>query len=134
MDLAERGEKASYLIKDGDTKFAEKFGEVFRGEGIKVKRLPYRFPNLNAYAEMYVQTARVECLDNFVVFGERHLEYLLREYEAYYNTVRPHQGLRNRTIGGASPLPQESESLDPTEVECDSRLGGLLRLYHRKAA
>jgi hypothetical protein len=43
MDMAERGEKASYLIKDGDTKFTEKFDEVFKSEGIKVKRLPYIF-------------------------------------------------------------------------------------------
>jgi putative transposase len=134
MELAERGEKASYLIKDGDTKFTAKFDEIFKSEGIKVKKLPFRSPNLNAYAERYVQTAKVECLDNFVVFGERHLEYLLREYERYYNTVRPHQGIENRTIGGASQLPKESESLNPAEVECDSRLGGLLRHYYRKAA
>jgi putative transposase len=51
MKLAERGEKASYLIKDGDTKFTAKFDEIFKSEGIKVKKLPFRSPNLNAYAE-----------------------------------------------------------------------------------
>ncbi|XHR30598.1 MAG: hypothetical protein ACFUZC_08545 [Chthoniobacteraceae bacterium] len=54
MELAERGEKATYLLKDGDTKFTEKFDEVFRGEGIKVKRLPFASPNLNAFAERFV--------------------------------------------------------------------------------
>lgn len=33
------------------------------------------------------------------IFGERHLEHLLREYEAFYNSVRPHQGVENRPIG-----------------------------------
>ncbi|XHR31114.1 MAG: transposase [Chthoniobacteraceae bacterium] len=134
MELAERGEKASYLIKDGDTKFTEKFDEVFRGEGIKVKRISYRSPNLNAFAERFVQSIEQECLDQFVVFGERHLEYLVREYEQHYNTVRPHQGLGNRTIGGVSMPPRDSSPPDPSEVGCESRLGGLLRHYYHKAA
>ncbi len=46
MDLAERGEKATYLLKDGDTKFTEKFDGVFKSEGFKAKRLPYASPDL----------------------------------------------------------------------------------------
>jgi putative transposase len=130
-ELAECGEKATYLIKDGDTKFTEKFDQVFESEGIKVKRIPYRSPNLNAFAERYVQSVKQECLDQFIVFGESHLEYLLREYEDYYNTVRPHQGLGNRAIGSAPPV---SAPIDLSEVECDERLGGLLRHYYRRAA
>ena len=132
MDLAERGEKASYLIRDGDTKFTEKFDEVFKSEGIKVKKLPFRSPNLNAFAERFVQSIKNECIGQFVVFGERHLEYLIREYERHYNTVRPHQGLGNQTII-AAPLPIEVP-LNPSEIECESRLGGLLRHYYRRAA
>ncbi|XHR31019.1 MAG: integrase core domain-containing protein [Chthoniobacteraceae bacterium] len=122
------------MLKDGDTKFTEKFDEVFRGEGIKVKRLPFRSPNLNAFAERFVQSIEQECLDQFVVFGERHLEYLIREYEDYYNTVRPHQGLGNKPISVVVPPPPDPDLLNPVEIECDSRLGGLLRHYHRKAA
>jgi putative transposase len=133
MDLADRGEKASYLIKDGDTKFTEKFDEVFKSEGIKVKRLPYASPNLNAFAERFVQSIKNECVDQFVVFGEGHLRYLVREYEQHYNTVRPHQGLGNRTIGIVSMPPPDGEA-DSAEIECESRLGGLLRHYHRRAA
>jgi len=132
MDLAERGEMASYLIRDGDTKFTEKFDEVFKSEGIKVKKLPFRSPNLNAFAERYVQSIKSECINHFVVFGERHLEHLIREYERHYNTVRPHQGLGNVTI--PAPPPATEVPLDPSEIECDSRLGGLLRHYHRRAA
>lgn len=131
--LAEQGEKATYLIKDGDTKFTEKSDEIFKSEGIKVKRIPYRSPNLNAFAERYVQSVKQECLDQFIVFGESHLEYLLREYEDYYNSVRPHQGLGNRTIGIVS-MPSPEGLPDPSEIDCDSRLGGLLRHYHRRAA
>ena len=97
--MAERGEIASNLIWDGNAKFTEKFDEIFKTEGIKVKKLPFRSPNLNAFSERWVQSAQNECLNHFVVFGERHLDHLLREYEDFYNTVRPHQGLGNRTIG-----------------------------------
>ncbi|XHR30469.1 MAG: integrase core domain-containing protein [Chthoniobacteraceae bacterium] len=133
-ELAERGEKATHLIKDGDTKFTAKFDEIFKGEGIKVKKLPFASPNLNAHAERFVQSIKRECLNQFVVFGERHLEYLVREYEDYYNTVRPHQGLENRPIGVLSMPSPGSGPPDPAEVGCDSRLGGLLRHYYRKAA
>jgi len=134
MELSERGEKATYLIRDGDRKFTEKFDAVFKGEGIKVKRLPPESPNLNAFAERFVQSIKSECLNQFVVFGERHLDFLIKEYETYYNTVRPHQGLKNQTIGVASMPSPDSGPPEPSEVECVSRLGGLLRHYHRKVA
>ena len=76
----------------------------------------------------------MECLDHFVVFGERHLDHLLREYEDFYNTVRPHQGLENRTIGVISMPLRGGEPPELAEVECSERLGGLLRHYHRRAA
>jgi putative transposase len=133
-DLAERGEEASYLIRDGDTKFTQKFDEIFKSEGIKIKKLPYRSPNLNAFAERYVQSIKQECLDHFVVFGESHLEHLIREYEHHYNTVRPHQGLGNKPIGIVPIPPLDSGPPNSGEVECDSRLGGLLRHYYRRAA
>lgn len=75
MDLADRGWKGSCLLKDGDMKFTKKkFDEIFKSEGIKVKRLPFASPDLNAYAERFVQTIKAERLNQFVVFGERHLD------------------------------------------------------------
>ncbi|XHR30554.1 MAG: integrase [Chthoniobacteraceae bacterium] len=60
MELAERGEKTRYLLRDGDAKFTKKFDEIFKSEGIKVKRLPFASPNLNAYAERFVQSIKRE--------------------------------------------------------------------------
>jgi len=134
MELTERGEKATYLLRDGDTKFTEKFDRIFKSEGVKVKQIPYRSPNLNAYAERFVQSIKRECLSQFVVFGERHLEYLIREYEDYYNSVRPHQGLENKPIGIVAMPPPDSNPPNPSEVQCESRLSRLLRHYYRKAA
>lgn len=130
--LRERGEAISYLIRDGDGKFTIAFDEIIRSEGGKVKKLPPESPNLNAFAERFVQTIRVECLDHFVLFGDRHLGHVVGEYAAFYNTARPHQGIGNRPIG-ADP-PSGADPPNPAEVECSTSLGGLLRHYHRRAA
>jgi len=36
-----------------------------------------------------------------MVFGEKHLDYLVSEYVEHYHVERPHQGLGNRTIAAA---------------------------------
>ena len=133
-ELGERNERASALIYDRDTKFTARFKTIVKSEGVKVVRIPYRAPNLNAFAERYVRTVKTECLNHFVVFGQRHLEHLLGEYEIFYNTVRPHQGLRNKTIGITSLPPSGCGLPALGEVECETRLGELLRDYRRKAA
>jgi hypothetical protein len=60
------------------------------------------------------------------VLGERHLRYLATEYVDYYNTVRPHGSMG----GPLEPVAMPTEG----EVFCESRLGGLLKHYYRKAA
>jgi putative transposase len=39
------------LVRDGDGKFSPAFDEFFRSSGTTVKKIPYRSPNLNPYAE-----------------------------------------------------------------------------------
>jgi putative transposase len=47
----------------------------------------------NAYAERWVRTVRVECLDWTLVWNAQHLHRILAEYLRHYNTGRPHRGL-----------------------------------------
>ena len=74
-----------------------------------------------------------ECLNHFLILGERHLEHLVREYVAYFHDERPHQGLGNRPPN-QHQSPAEVTHLDLEEVVCRQRLGGLLRHYERRAA
>ena len=126
MQLEDEGQSMTLLIRDGDGKFCKSFDSVFQSIGAQVKRLPYKSPNLNPYAESWVGTVKRECLNRFVCFGEDHLRYIIKEYVDYYNTVRPHSSL-GRPID-YKPL------VNIGAVHCQSRLGGLLRHYYRKAS
>ncbi|MCC7508472.1 MAG: transposase, partial [Planctomycetes bacterium] len=43
--------------------------------------------------ERVIGTIRRECLDHMIVFGEKHLREVLKEYVTYYNTSRTHLSL-----------------------------------------
>ena len=54
--------------------------------------LPARSPNLNAYAERWVRSAKEECLSKVVLFRERSLRRALSEYVEHFHAERNHQG------------------------------------------
>src|SRR6266496_1804091 len=73
MDLNDQAATIKFLLRDHYTKFLRSFDELFTSEGIKIIRTPVRAPRANAYAERWVQTVRMECLDWTLVRGRRHL-------------------------------------------------------------
>jgi len=73
MFFDEQADRPQFLLRDHDTKFVKEFDGILESEGIEVKALGPRAPNLNAFAERWVQSVKQECLDHFVVFGESHL-------------------------------------------------------------
>ena len=54
---------------------------------------------MNAICERLVGTLRREFLDRVLILGEQHLHAVLAEYQAHYNTARPHQGITQRVPG-----------------------------------
>ncbi len=52
----------------------------------------------NAYAERWVRTEREECLDQILIINEGHLQRVLNECIAYYETACPHQGLDQQLL------------------------------------
>ena len=79
-----------------------------------------------------MKTIRTECLDQFVIFGERHLRYLIGSFVDHYLTGRYHQGIAGRIIQSKTSPSNDNAELGP--IRCRSRLGGLLNFYHREAA
>jgi putative transposase len=130
--------KTTHLIRDFDGKFGPDFDATLKAQGIKVMRVGPRRPKMNAHAERWIQSIRREALDHFIVFGEKHLRYLLSEYLAHYNGdlggERPHQGLGNVPLAPVIPAPPAPEDASTKGIICRQRLGGLLKHYYRRAA
>jgi putative transposase len=123
--LRDRG----YLLHGRDTKYTASFLAVIESVRVKTLRLPARSPNLNAYSERWVRSAKEECLSKLILFGERSLRRAMKEYVAHYHSERNHQGESNVLL-----FPQVTETRCDKAVKCRERLGGFLRYYHRDAA
>jgi putative transposase len=103
---------------------------VLAARGVQSVATPAKSPNCNAVAERFIRTVREECLDQFVVMGERHLRHLLREFVVHYHGERYHQGLDGRII---RPIGAANDN-GARKIMRRARLGGLLSYYHRRAA
>jgi transposase InsO family protein len=118
-----------YLIHDRDPLFTKSFREVLKSSGVMTVKLPARSPNLNAYAERFVQSIKSECLAQIIPLGERHLRHAVREYTEHYHVERNHQGLGNELIDD-----QRGAADMNGGVERHERLGGMLNYYYTRAA
>jgi putative transposase len=123
---------ATHLIHDRDPLFTQAWTTILATGGVDCVPIPAKSPNCNPHAERVVRTVRSECLDHFVIFGERHLRHLLREFVSHYHSERYHQGIGSRLI---LPLPgPNADNATLGAVRCRSRLGGQLNFYVREAA
>src|SRR4051812_35779955 len=86
------------LMHDRDTAFSKVFDNALRRRRVKIVKAQFRAPNMNAYAERFVQTIQQECLDHFVVFGPKQMDHLCKEFVEHYHEERPHQGLENELV------------------------------------
>jgi len=101
-----------FMIHDNDGKFGQQRIEIInekigrkntyrssldfwlsRSMGIKGIPIPYNAPDANAHCERLNGTLRRECLDHMIILNARHLYRILKEYVAWYNHGRYHQGI-----------------------------------------
>jgi putative transposase len=132
LERVGQGPKDVLLFRDRDGKYRPEFDEALKAAGVEVRRNPVRSPNLNAYVERWIQSARVECLDKFIALGERHLNYLIRQYVEHFLAERPHQSKGNRPLPEADS-PEPPVLPFPERIEVKKRLGGVLKHYRRAA-
>ena len=95
---AGREEKPDIVMHDKDTKFTKEFTAKLKSRGLRTNSLPKASPNLNGRCERFIETIKLECLHKFIIFGKRHLDYLVIEFTDYYNHHRSPFG----SVGGAS--------------------------------
>jgi transposase InsO family protein len=119
---------ADYIILDRDPLYTAAFRCLLRDSGVQPLVLPARSPNLNAFAERFVESAKSECLDRLVLLGEAHLRVAVRSFVQHYHEERPHQGLANELIA------PRTTTIHTGPIVCRDRLGGLLKFYEREAA
>jgi transposase InsO family protein len=89
---------------------------------------------MNAICERLVGTLRRELLDRVLIIGERHLLAVLTEYQAHYNTARPHQGIAQRTPDDKPDVPRRiGTELEILQIRRRPVLNGLINEYTHAA-
>jgi transposase InsO family protein len=134
MDLEDAGCQMKYLLRDRDGKYPALFDTILADAGIGVALTGVRIPRMNAIMERWIGTCRRELLDQTLILNQRHLLHALREYEAFYNEHRPHQGITNARP--LAPLPEaisDPDRLIHLNIHRRDRLGGILHEYEHAA-
>lgn len=83
---------------DGGSEFKGAFEEACKHEEIPLYVLPPRSPKLNGFVERFNGTCRYELYnrqESLENMGD--LRKIVSDYESFYNTYRPHQGLKQLT-------------------------------------
>jgi putative transposase len=118
-----------YLIRDAVGIYGEQVRKTLAMLGTKEKVIAYQSPWQNGYCERLGGSLRRECLDHVIIFSERHLRRVLKEYVVYYRRSRTHLGLDKDT-----PQRRPIQGRDEGAVVSEPVLGGLHYRYWRQAA
>ncbi|HET9969847.1 MAG TPA: integrase core domain-containing protein [Streptosporangiaceae bacterium] len=128
INLGDRADRFRFLIRDRAGQFTEGFDAVLSGAGIEVVKIPPRSPRANSIMERWIGSCRRELLDRTLIWNQRHLMTVLREYEDFYNNHRPHRSLKQ--AAPLRPLPDGVADLDRLLVQPRGRASGVIHEYH----
>ena len=131
MDLEDAGTRVKFVLHDRDASLTAEFDEAFRAAGARLIRSAVQAPRMNSIMKRWVGSCRRELLDRTLVWNQRHLMIVLREYEDFYNTHRPHRALKQAAL--LRQLPDGITDLDQFRVQRRDRAGGVVH-EHRLVA
>ena len=107
---------------------------MLKDAGIEIVLSGIQMPRMNAIMERWVLTCRRELLDRTLVWNQAHMLHALREFEQYYNSRLPHQGISNaRPLRALPPPIPELTTATRLHVRRRDRLGGILHEYQHAA-
>jgi transposase len=128
MDTDDARMSVKFVLHDRHASFTAASGAVFRAAGARVVRSAIQAPRMNSIMERWTGSCRRELLDRTLIWNQRHLMTVLREYEDFYSTHRPH-----RTLNQAAPLrplPDGVTQPDHLRVRRRDRAGGVIHEYN----
>ena len=117
------------MIRDRDKKYGNLFSSVARSTGIQELRTPVQAPRANAVCERFIGSLKRECLDHMFVLHQQQLHRMVGEYVAFYNHLRPHQGIRQRIPDYVDPGSQPIPDGGATKITSTAILRGLHHSY-----
>src|ERR1035438_4872626 len=131
LTLDERFGAIKFLIRDRGSNFTASFDAVFEATGARILRSAVQAPRMNAICERLAGTLRREILDRVLILGEAHLRAVLTDYQAHYNTARPHQGIAQRVPDDdrAPPRATVTTEVDAQQIDRKPVLSGLINEY-----
>lgn len=131
IDFSEQLNEIVYLIHDRAGEFYLNYLDYgIRGVKTSVKspNMPLGARRVNSAAERWILSVRNEIPDYFIIFNQKQLYNILKEYiENYYNCKRPHQGIEQR-------IPKGYEVRKDGKINSRQILFGLNQEFYREAA
>jgi len=82
---------------------------------------------MNSIMERRIGSCRRELLDRTLIWNLRRLRMVLREYEDFYNSHRPHRALNQ--AAPLRPLPERITDFDHFRVRRQDHAGGVIHEY-----
>jgi transposase InsO family protein len=82
-----------FVIHDRDSIYSGELDSSLESFGLAVLKTPFRSPQVNAFCERLIGTARRECLDFMIPVDEVHIRQILKTWITHYNQARPHSSL-----------------------------------------
>jgi len=127
MDLEDTGTRVKFVLHDRDASVTAAFDAVFHAAAVRIVRSAVQAPRMNSVVERWIGGCRRELLDQTLIWNKRHLMIVLREYEDFCNTRRPHRALNQ--AAPLRPLPDGVTDPDQFRIQRRDRGGGVIHEY-----
>ena len=115
-----------FLIRDNDKIYGREFRDRVDGLGLEQIRTAFRSPWQNGFAERWIGSLRIDCLDPVIPINECQLRRVIRSYVDYYHADRTHLGLAKD-----APDERRVEPRAMGDLVAFPRVGGLHHRYTR---
>ncbi|MGH6933897.1 MAG: integrase core domain-containing protein [Dongiaceae bacterium] len=117
-------EAPRYLVRDRAVDYGLVVRRRLRDLGIRDRPVAPCSSWQNTHVERLIGSARRECIDHVIVFGETHLRRIMAAYATYYNQARTHLSLDKD-----APISRPIERIG--RIIAQPMVGGLHHRYAR---